>query len=77
MTKSKSAPLRCIDDMLLLYAQLGREADDLLDLATAELRAEDPGCVSLGELKSRYFLAPAVEMLNVPQALRILRMRFE
>ena len=70
----KTSPTRYIDDMLSLYAQLGQEADGLLNCATAELAAENPGipaCV----LKQRYFTGPAGTMLNVPEALRILRKR--
>jgi hypothetical protein len=68
------SPTRYIDDMLSLYAQLGREANDLLDQATTGLAAENPhipACV----LKQRYFTGPAGTMLNVPEALRILRKR--
>jgi hypothetical protein len=68
-------PRQRIDQMLATYETLNREADDLLDLATAELVAEHPG-IPAGVLKQREFTSPAGSMLNIPRALRILREKF-
>jgi hypothetical protein len=76
MQMSKTtAPIARIDYLLTTYEKLNREANDLLDLATAELVAERPG-IPAGVLKQREFTSRAGSMLNFPEALRILREKF-
>jgi hypothetical protein len=61
-----------IDQIIASYAELNREAHELLDLATHELRAECPG-VPFGVLKQCKFNNRAGTTLNIPKALEILR----
>jgi hypothetical protein len=75
MIHKTTTPVARIDQMLATYEKLNREANDLLDLATAELVAEHPG-IPAGVLKQREFTNRAGSMLNVPAALRLLRKKF-
>jgi hypothetical protein len=75
MTRKTTTPIEHIDHMLAAYETLNREANDLLDFATAELVAEHPG-IPAGVLKQREFTSRAGSMLNIPAALRILREKF-
>ena len=64
-----------IDQIIASYAELNREAHELLDLATHELRAECPG-VPFGVLEQCEFNNRAGSTLNVPKALEILREKY-
>ena len=64
-----------IDQMLASYAELERDAHDLMDCHVAECLAVTPG-ESFGVIKQREFTGRAGYVLNVPAALRLLREKF-
>jgi hypothetical protein len=68
-------PVERIDKMLASYAELDREAHDLMDLHIAECRLENPG-IPFAVLKQYEFTNRAGCTLNVPAALRLLRNKF-
>lgn len=63
-----------IDEMLVEYAKLDREAHDLIDLYVDELRLEKPNA-PIGVIKQTEILNPAGATLNIPRALRVLQER--
>jgi hypothetical protein len=75
MARAIRTPAQRIDQMLRAYAELNREAHDLMDLHVAELVATHPGVPS-GTLKQCEFTNRAGSALNIPEALRLLRKKF-
>ena len=63
-----------IDQILASYAELDREAHNLIDLHVAEMMLEHGG--TIGILKQSEFTSRAGYTLNVPEALRLLRKKF-
>jgi hypothetical protein len=75
MSRNIVTPRQRIDQMLDQYATLDRDAHELIDAAVAELAITHPG-VPIGSIKRCEFTNRAGYMLNVPEALRLLRERF-
>ena len=63
-----------VDEMLVEYAKLDREAHDLIDLYVGELRLEKPNA-PIGVIKQTEILNPVGATVNIPRALRVLQER--
>ena len=67
-----------IDQMIASYANLEKVSHEMLDLAVEELRLMDRrlSSVPFSVAKQTLFTAPAGYMLNLPNALKILREQY-
>ena len=63
-----------IDEMIVSYEQLNREAHEMIDLYIDELRLECPG-MPIASMKQMEITNRAGSSLNMPKALQILKER--
>jgi hypothetical protein len=75
MARKITTPIERIDQLLASYAELDREAHDMMDLHVAVCAAETPGVPSC-IIKKSEFTNRAGYTLNVAAALRLLRDKF-
>jgi hypothetical protein len=76
MARKITTPAERIDQLLASYEELDREAHDVIDLHVAELVIEHPG-IPFAIIKQCEYTNKAGSSLNVPEALRLLRKKFE
>jgi hypothetical protein len=74
MTARIKTVAKRIDEMLAEYAELDREAHNLIDLYVDELRFDMPN-VPIGVIKQTEIWNRAGTTVNIPRALRVVQER--